>query len=170
MINVNRSKGFTLVELIVVIAIVAILASISAVGYSQFVSSAKNSTANNELNQVYNVIYSDAARPGEIKEYAVTTDGSKLKFLFSGFTKEEIKDQLVGLLGVYLNEGFYQGEFLFTKNLMSYNSPGGGYAEREIDFDFGLRVSITVKNDGSLDTVVDDLTWLGVLWIVKVLL
>lgn len=150
-----KNKGFTLVELIVVIAIVTILAAISMASYSRFVDAAKNSTVNNELNQVYNVIYIDAAKPEELSEFKTSTEGGKLKFLFGGLTNEEIKDQLSGLLGTYLDAGFYQGEFIFTQNLLRYKSPGGGNAKREIVFDYDVKVSITVKSDGSLESAIN---------------
>lgn len=57
--NRKREKGFTLVELIVVIAIVAILASVAIVGYTQFISNARDSKAQAELDQVYNVLYAN---------------------------------------------------------------------------------------------------------------
>lgn len=151
-----KNKGFTLVELIVVIAIVAILAAISMASYSRFVDAAKNSTANNELNQVYNVIYIDAAKPEELSEFKTSTEGGKLKFLFDGLTNEEIKDQLSGLLGTYLDAGFYQGEFIFTKNLLRYKSPGGGNAKREIVFGYDIEVHFYVEQDGSFSVTLTE--------------
>ena len=48
----NTQKGFTLVELLVVIAILAILASVAVVGYTSFIQKADDSAAESELNQV----------------------------------------------------------------------------------------------------------------------
>ena len=48
----NTKKGFTLVELLVVIAILAILATVSVVGYTSFIDRANQSTAMQELTQV----------------------------------------------------------------------------------------------------------------------
>ena len=47
-----KTKGFTLVELLVVIAILAILATVSVVGYTSFINQANNSTALQEVTQV----------------------------------------------------------------------------------------------------------------------
>lgn len=58
--NKKNQKGFTLVELIVVIAIVAILASVAIVGYTQFINNARQTKAQSELDQIYNVMYADA--------------------------------------------------------------------------------------------------------------
>ena len=48
----NKKKGFTLVELLVVIAILAILATVSVVGYTAFIDKANESNANTEAHQV----------------------------------------------------------------------------------------------------------------------
>lgn len=48
----NTRKGFTLVELLVVIAILAILATVSVVGYTSFIANAENSVALAEVTQV----------------------------------------------------------------------------------------------------------------------
>ena len=47
-----KTKGFTLVELLVVIAILAILATVSVVGYTSFINRANNSVAASELVQI----------------------------------------------------------------------------------------------------------------------
>ncbi len=52
----NKKHGFTLVELLVVIAILAILASVSVVGYLSFTTRAKNSNAVTELTQARDLI------------------------------------------------------------------------------------------------------------------
>lgn len=48
----NTKKGFTLVELLVVIAILAILATVSVVGYTSFINNAENSVALSEVTQI----------------------------------------------------------------------------------------------------------------------
>ena len=48
----NNKKGFTLVELLVVIAILAILASVAVVGYTAFVDKANKSAAESEAHQI----------------------------------------------------------------------------------------------------------------------
>ena len=52
----NTRKGFTLVELLVVIAILAILATVSVVGYTAFIQSAEEEAANTELNAAHDAI------------------------------------------------------------------------------------------------------------------
>ena len=48
----NNKKGFTLVELLVVIAILAILASVAVVGYTAFVDKANKSAAESEAHPI----------------------------------------------------------------------------------------------------------------------
>ena len=55
----NTRKGFTLVELLVVIAILAILATVSVVGYTSFIQNANNSAAQQELIQVRDKVIAD---------------------------------------------------------------------------------------------------------------
>lgn len=54
----NTRKGFTLVELLVVIAILAILATVSVVGYTSFINRAHDSNAQTEAHQIQTTIES----------------------------------------------------------------------------------------------------------------
>ena len=51
-----KTKGFTLVELLVVIAILAILATVSVVGYTSFIKSADESAMMQETHQIETII------------------------------------------------------------------------------------------------------------------
>lgn len=55
----NKKKGFTLVELLVVIAILAILATVSILGYTSFTAKAKASVAEQELTQIKTILLAD---------------------------------------------------------------------------------------------------------------
>lgn len=61
-------KGFTLVELLVVIAILAVLATVSVVGYTSFIAKANNSNALTELKQCEDIILSDLIATGKEKD------------------------------------------------------------------------------------------------------
>lgn len=52
----SKKKGFTLVELLVVIAIIAILATVSIVGYTAFIDKANDSNATTELSQIKDAV------------------------------------------------------------------------------------------------------------------
>ena len=70
----GNKKGFTLVELLVVIAILAILATVSVVGYSSFTQKARDSRAQQELTQIHSYIY---AADINDDSFAFTADGIK---------------------------------------------------------------------------------------------
>ena len=53
----HKQKGVSLVELLVVMAILVILAAVAIVSYTMFIRRAKTSKAEQELIQVYNLIY-----------------------------------------------------------------------------------------------------------------
>ena len=61
----NTKKGFTLVELLVVIAILAILASVAVVGYTSFLDKAKDSNAQTEAHQLETAIEAVIMIPGD---------------------------------------------------------------------------------------------------------
>lgn len=69
----QNKKGFTLVELLVVIAILAILATVSVVGYSQFTTKAKESNDMTELHQYTTLIEAQLMDGEEV----VTIDSKK---------------------------------------------------------------------------------------------
>ena len=66
----NAQKGFTLVELLVVIAILAILATVSVVGYTSFINRAEDSTIETELHQIETTINSYAISK---QDYVIAT-------------------------------------------------------------------------------------------------
>lgn len=68
----NTRKGFTLVELLVVIAILAILATVSVVGYTSFIDRAHQSNAQTEADQIKSIV-SNALM---IDDYVILNDGT----------------------------------------------------------------------------------------------
>ncbi len=69
--NKKTKKGFTLVELLVVIAILAILATVSVVGYTSFINKANISADGQAVKQFNTVLEAEAAlgnKPGTIGE------------------------------------------------------------------------------------------------------
>lgn len=109
-------KGFTLVELIVVIAIIAILASVSVVGYSAFIKNANQSKVDQELAQVENILMAEAIEgiviskdvsEGEgtpvIETISMTLEGTTLVFkVRTGHEETDFQD-LVTEAGVPAN-------------------------------------------------------------------
>jgi prepilin-type N-terminal cleavage/methylation domain-containing protein len=87
----HKQKGVSLVELLVVMAILSILAAIAIVSYTMFIRRAKTSKAEQELIQVYNLIYMMASEntiqigQNEHLETAlyVTTSGNKIVLMYN---------------------------------------------------------------------------------------
>ena len=79
----NTKKGFTLVELLVVIAILAILASVAVVGYTAFLNKAKDSKAESELHQIAEYVNAEIMDDGEwvIDEDTKIAKGTDGKFV-----------------------------------------------------------------------------------------
>ena len=112
----NTKKGFTLVELLVVIAILAILATVSVVGYTSFINRANQSAVAQELTQIRDaVIAEDILNPNfEIKNGKITlTDNTNEGYLnINAFIS-----QLVSELGsgrVFLSLDTNDGALLFA--------------------------------------------------------
>ena len=61
----KTNKGFTLVELLVVIAIIAILTTVSVVGYTAFVTKANKAKAQAELHQIVEYVNSEFIDDGK---------------------------------------------------------------------------------------------------------
>ena len=70
-----KTKGFTLVELLVVIAILAILATVSVVGYTSFIDRANQSNSDTEAHQIESAIesYTIAGQVYELGTVSGTT-------------------------------------------------------------------------------------------------
>lgn len=73
----KTKKGFTLVELMVVIAILAILATVSVVGYTSFIKKAEQSNAVTELKQVATYVDAETSTGNKlvVGELSAATDG-----------------------------------------------------------------------------------------------
>ncbi len=84
----HMKKGFTLVELLVVIAMIAILATVSVIGYTSFIGKANLSKAQSELAQIRDYIY--AAEVGA-EEISLTDDELEAYLLEMGYSDAEIE-------------------------------------------------------------------------------
>ena len=61
----NNKKGFTLVELLVVITIITILATVAVIGYGVFTKNATKAKAEAELNQIITYVNAEFADDGK---------------------------------------------------------------------------------------------------------
>lgn len=81
----KKNDGFTLVELIVVIAIIAILSGVAVAGYSGYIKSANDSAVESQLVNVLTAAQASAAMKGEeVEKIVVATDGSVTAYIADG--------------------------------------------------------------------------------------
>ena len=60
---ITKGSGFTLVELLVVVAILGILAAVGTISYTGYVAGAKKKTAENAMQQIGSVSYTHLTLP-----------------------------------------------------------------------------------------------------------
>lgn len=68
--NINK-KGFTIVELVIVIAVIAILAAVLIPTFSQVVTNAKKAKIYSEANTIYKNYLVEELKDGDIPEYVI---------------------------------------------------------------------------------------------------
>lgn len=76
--TMKKNGGFTLVELIIVIAILAILSTGAIAGYSAYIQSANDAAVNAVLGDISTSAVLANAKAGEISEITVVTVGNNL--------------------------------------------------------------------------------------------
>ena len=74
----KKKDGFTLVELIVVIAILAILAGVAIPAYSGYIKKANDSAVETELAAISSAAMAANATQGEISQITVSADGKTI--------------------------------------------------------------------------------------------
>ena len=148
----KTKKGFTLVELLVVIAILAVLASVSVIGYLGFTTKARNSNAMTELAQVREVLRAELIDGNEVSaEYTVDSTSKTIKMKYTDKTYY-ISDASItagGTTAVDLTTGL---KALFTdlSDLSCTLSVTYGAAETETTGYYALtRIDYSRTNGGS---------------------
>lgn len=82
---IKKTEGFTLVELIVVIAILGILAAVAVPAYSGYLTKANNTAVMSELEALEVAAQSAAAlNRTTVKEITVTTSGATITVTYDG--------------------------------------------------------------------------------------
>ncbi len=122
MLKKNR-KGFTLIEILIVVVIVAILAAISVPIYLDYVAGARASDAQSQIGAIYNAakMYKQDTElwPADVQEledrgYLTIDESVKLKWNFD-ITEEQITatstDEMAGGSGKEVRYDILQGKF-----------------------------------------------------------
>ena len=118
----KKRKGFTLVELLVVIAILAILASVSVVGYLSFTNKAKQSKCETEALQVREVINGTLMDGKELKvgTYTAKLENNTLTLLPVDDVDTAISTLFADLAGLN-KEGV---QFTYEGSVLTYTTDG----------------------------------------------
>lgn len=123
-----KTKGFTLVELLVVIAILAILATVSVVGYTSFINDANNSVAMQELTQIRDAVIAE-----DINNNSIKLDSTGLLYKGEGETTyDAITDEEFTTLvsGMNLGLTFTADSFTVDANgVITYKASNDGLAD-----------------------------------------
>ena len=80
----KKNGGFTLVELIVVIAILAILAGVAIPVYSGYITKAKDAAAITELDAVATAVQAANATAGKVTKIEIDSTGTKITITAEG--------------------------------------------------------------------------------------
>ena len=107
----KTKKGFTLVELLVVIAILAVLASVSVIGYLGFTTKARNSNAMTELAQVREVLRAELIDGNEVSATYESSNTIKMKYTDKTYYISDTSITAEGTTAVDLTTGL---KALFT--------------------------------------------------------
>jgi len=126
--NKTSEKGFTLIEILIVVVIVAILAAISVPIYVEYVKSARASDAKTSINAIWQasqVYYQDKGQwPATIddlenEKYLTLSDASKLQWTYqivgappttiSGTSTEQMRGGAGHQVIYHINDGTWTG-------------------------------------------------------------
>ena len=88
----KKNGGFTLVELIVVIAILAILAGVAIPAYSGYIKSANDAAVETELSAIKTAVMAANATKAEITGLSVAADGVTITITTASYADNFIAD------------------------------------------------------------------------------
>lgn len=112
----KKTGGFTLVELIIVIAILAILSSVAVVGYSTYIERANDSAVNTELSNIASAVTLANAKQGSLTDIKVSVSGTTVTITVTGaIADEDFGTDVIASLGATLKtDGKTTGNWAFT--------------------------------------------------------
>ena len=130
----STKKGFTLVELLVVIAILAILATVSVVGYTAFIEKAHQSVAMQEMTQIRNALVAEDIT-NELIDLSDGIDGTHQIVVASTEGAQGSPSEAEIVLN-FVNDLGIAGTFSVSNKQLQF-SPAGKDATATCDFETG---------------------------------
>lgn len=105
-----NNKGFTIVELVIVIAVIAILAAVLIPTFSQMITKAKQAKIYSEANTIYKNYLTEEIKDGDIPEYVIIEVDEDICIMY--FKGEQVQETL-SLSAV--KEKVEDNEFILTQ-------------------------------------------------------
>ena len=130
-----NNKGFTIVELVIVIAVIAILASVLIPTFSQMITKAKQAKIYSEANSIYKNYLTEEIKDGDIPEYVIIEVDEDICIMY--FKGEQVQETL-SLSAV--KEKVEDNEFILTqlenydKVYISEKEPEENEEIKEVEF------------------------------------
>ena len=130
-----NNKGFTIVELVIVIAVIAILASVLISTFSQMITKAKQAKIYSEANTIYKNYLTEEIKDGDIPEYVIIEVDEDICIMY--FKGEQVQETL-SLSAV--KEKVEDNEFILTqlenydKVYISEKEPEENEEIKEVEF------------------------------------
>ncbi len=137
--TMKKNGGFTLVELIIVIAILAILSTGAIAGYSAYIKSANDAAVNAVLGDIHTSVVLANAKAGAIesivveennKVWTVTVDAES-------FDDEEFASNILASLNVTATKDDDEGTYSFTLNVNANWEASKTYATKDAKWENG---------------------------------
>jgi prepilin-type N-terminal cleavage/methylation domain-containing protein len=134
----KKNGGFTLVELIIVIAILAILSTGAIAGYSAYIKNANDAAVNSMLGDVYTSVVLANAKAGAIDTILVeeASDVWTVTVTAESFDEEDFVDNIKDTLGATATEQ-EDGSYKFTLNVKTNWESSKTYAGKNAKWDDG---------------------------------
>lgn len=111
----KKNGGFTLVELIIVIAILAILSSVAVAGYSTYIKKANTSAVETELSNISSAAVLANAQAGNVTEIKVAFDDDTMTITISAASfADDFATEFTAVTGATEVEATEDGTLKFT--------------------------------------------------------